>query len=311
MEHRKIKPILKYIGGKTWMREHLRKEVSCILKKQSINHYSEPFSGALGAFLGVYDILIDNNIQKVTLNDLNQHLIFLYSNLKNNKKDLLLSIQNIENEFIKTIPNETFKLHKIKDKEKIKNLLEYANIFYKEKREEFNQLNKKGTSDSALFLFLQSHCFNGIYRENKKGDYNTPFNWEAKRIDLNSIEQKIDELNYVFSCFDIEFSNKSYDQLVYNQNTLYYVDPPYINEKNLIENKYNSNIFTLKDQIKLISLLKNKNFIYSNHNNKQILDLLNENKNIDVKYISRKNTISSNNESRKNDKIEVLATNWR
>ena len=77
MDYKKIKPILKYIGGKTWMREHLRKEVSCILKKQSINHYSEPFSGALGAFLSVYDILIDNNIKKVTLNDLNQHLIFL------------------------------------------------------------------------------------------------------------------------------------------------------------------------------------------------------------------------------------------
>lgn len=309
MDYRKIKPILKYIGGKTWMREHLRKEVSNILNTNNINHYSEPFSGALGAFLSVYDILIENNIQKVTLNDINQHLIFLYSNLKNNKKDLLLSIQNIEDEFIQTIPSETFKLHKIKDKEKIKHLLKYANIFYKEKREHFNQLTEKGTSDSALFLFLQSHCFNGIYRENKKGHYNTPFNWEAKRVDLDAIENKFDELNYVFSCFDIEFSNKSYDQLTYNEKTLYYVDPPYINEKTLIENKYNSNVFTVNDQMKLISLLKNKNFIYSNHNNQKIVNLLKENNNVDIKYISRKNIISSNSESRKNDKIEILATN--
>ena len=56
----------------------------------------------------------------------------------------------------------------IKDKNIIKEKLKLASLFYKEKRAEFNQIKKEDSvENAALFLFLQNHCFNGFYRENR------------------------------------------------------------------------------------------------------------------------------------------------
>lgn len=309
MEYKKVKPIFNYIGGKSWLRTELRKATEESLKNNDIDTYCEPFSGALGAFLGVYDVLIKYGVKNVIINDINSHLISIYSNLQNNKQTLLEEIEKIEKDFLKTIPEETFLLHKTKDKIKIKELLKEANNFYKKQRDTFNKSILNKSPDAASLIFLQSHCFNGVYRENSKGYYNTPFNWEANKYKIEIMEKKLEELEEVFSYFNIQFLNKNYDEIEYNEKTLYYVDPPYLNEDSKIENKYNKNVFNIEDQKKLISLIKNKNFIYSNHYNSILINELQFNKNIDIKQVARKNIISSNNESRKNDKIEILASN--
>lgn len=46
----------------------------------------------------------------------------------------------------------------------------------------------------------------------------------------------------------------------FNNETLYYIDPPYINENN-IENKYNKDLFNLSNQYDLINKIKNSFFI--------------------------------------------------
>lgn len=309
MEYQKVTPIFNYIGGKSWMKNRLREKVALVLSaKEGISTYQEPFSGALGAFLGVYDILIENNVKTVKLNDINQHLIQLYSNLNENKDSLIKELLSIENEFLETIPEEVYSLHKTKDKQRLKELLQDANQFYKDKRDIFNQYTIEGKSHSALLIFLQTHCFNGVYRENSKGLYNTPFNWEAKKSNLEKMKDKLDNIARVFSCFNMEFTQKSYTELDYNSETLYYLDPPYLNEDSMIENKYNKDVFGVEDQENLIDLVENYSFIYSNHDNEAIRHILQQRQVFDIESIPRKNIISSNNESRKTDKLEVLAT---
>lgn len=306
MDYKKVSPLFNYIGGKSWLRNSLRKSVNAILeKKTNINSYTEPFAGGLGAFLGVYDILLQHNITSVTLNDINTKLISFYNVVKNNPAKLIDEYIKLEDECQKTIPSEALTLHKTKDKDKLKKLLTATNNFYNKRREEFNK-QQKDISSAALLLFLQNHCFNGVYRENSNGGYNTPFNWEARTIDKTKVKEKIQEVNEVFSKLNVTFTNKSFSDLTYDKNTLFYLDPPYINEI-ISENKYHKEGFTVTKQMELIDCIKDFSFVYSNHDNKILEDKFNSiGRELLTQKIARKNIISASNESRKTDKIEIL-----
>lgn len=303
---KEVKPLFKYIGGKTWLKEELRKELQSVLNNnKQISTYVEPFAGGLGAFLGIYDILINNHIKNVILSDINPGLINLYNHISNQKEELIKAIINIEQAFSATIPSN---IKNITHKEELKKSLMEAENYFKQIRKEFNK-NKSDNNmqQSARLVFLQKHSFNGVYRENSKGEYNTPFNWSGSSM-IHSIEEKINELHDVFKLFNIKFNISSYDKINYNQNTVYYLDPPYINEL-IIENKYHKEAFGLKEQLNLISKIENLNFIYSNHYSELLVAVLKKNKNIQLKQIARKNIISASVASRQINKMEILATN--
>lgn len=308
MADKKTMTLFNYIGGKTWMKNHLREAITNILSNNKITTYVEPFAGGLGAFLSVYDILLENNIKKVILNDINSRLINFYNIVKNHPEELIKEYVILENQYSHLIPEEAKSLHKTKDKKKLKSLLYKTEEFYKNVRNNFN--SKVNDLDSAVYLlFLQHHCFNGVYRENSTGGYNTPFNWEVKIFDEKKIKSKINAVHDIFKNFEIDFLNKSFQNLDYNNETLYYIDPPYINGEETIENKYNKDSFGFEMQKLLIKTLIGTHFLYSNHENQLLIDEFNKNKmTINVKKIPRKNIISASNESRKTDKIEILVS---
>lgn len=306
MDYKKVTPLFNYIGGKSWLRNSLRKSVNAILEKKThINSYTEPFAGGLGAFLGVYDILIQNNVTKVTLNDINAKLINFYNVVKASPDKLIEEYFLLEDECSQTIPKEATKLHKTKDKKSLKEQLVKTNEYYNQKRADFNKAQTPIKS-AALLLFLQNHCFNGVYRENSSGGYNTPFNWEARTVDKVKVKEKINEVNQVFTQLNVSFTNKTFSDLTYDKDTLFYLDPPYINE-DIGENKYNKDGFTVQKQLDLIDCIKDYSFVYSNHDNKILEDKFTSiNRELLTQKIARKNIISASNESRKTDKIEIL-----
>ena len=56
---------------------------------------------------------------------------------------------------------------------------ENRKIYYYEKREEYNNLKinieENNIEKASLFIFLNKTCFNGLYRVNKKGEFNVPY----------------------------------------------------------------------------------------------------------------------------------------
>lgn len=178
-----ILPIFSYVGGKRWLKKELNTTLNNILiKNKNIDTYVEPFMGGLGAFFSNIEILKNNNIKNVILNDLNVSVYSFYKYLITDKEKLFSIYDQHELDFINTIPENLNIYHKIKDKDIIKSKLISASNIYKEKRRLFNKCkNISSVENAALFLFLQNHCFNGFYRENKSGDYNTAFNWEKKK----------------------------------------------------------------------------------------------------------------------------------
>lgn len=306
------KVLFKYIGGKTWLKDKIRPEIEKILQANTdITTFKEPFAGGLGCFLNVYDILLKHNVKNVILNDINRKVINFYYTVATSPTALIAEYSTIEEAYIKLVPYDHISDNKIKDKGEIKSLLNEANLFYLAVRREFNQSTHDTARAAAIFLFLQTHCFNGVYRENKKGEYNTPFNWGLKRFDRIKSEEGIMAVHHVFSKFEVLFTNDNYKDVDFSHSqTLYYVDPPYINNKGEIqENKYHQDGFNDNDQKRLIDLLKDKCFIYSNHDHPLLITEFEQiHPSCFIQRVSRKNIMSASNESRKTDKMEILVS---
>ena len=291
------------------MRNHLREGVSSIIDNHHITRYVEPFCGGLGAFFSVYDILVKNGIKDIVLNDINHHLLTFYKAVNECPMTLIKDYMTLEHAFESTIPIGIHSIDRKNDAETYKLEMRNAETFYKKIREQFNSNQFDGAMHGAHLLFLQKHCFNGIYRENSKGHHNVPFNWEYKSFKEDDIKQSIMNASQAFSHFSIQFTNCSFKDMEFQNTDLIYADPPYLNEKDLNENKYSKGGFTLEDQVTLIEKLASHCFLYSNHDNPLLIDALNvanTDDGVEILRLSRKNIISSSSESRKNDKIEIL-----
>jgi len=311
------KRLYKWIGGKNWLSTTLKEETQKSLTKSSenIDIYLEPFIGGLGSFLSILPILLENNIKKFILNDINSTVINLLREIREDPNNLIKEYTKLENTFYSNYPENIEFLHTTRDKVQIKILLENANNFFKEKKEEFNKIklkNKINKEDikrlNVLFLFLMQNSFNGVYRENLKGEFNTPFNWNNKKNSIDKVQVILDyhnlfnELDIVFENMDIFEFLKKYKK----NNSFIYLDPPYIN-KNEKENRYNKDTFNLEKQNKLLNELKNfKNYIYSNHSLEFIVNYFNKQNNCSYIEVQRRNIMTSKKENRSNTFKEIL-----
>lgn len=307
----------KWLGGKKWLNESINFHFNIVLS--SMKHkekivYIEPFCGGLGSFIAILPLLLKYNVSKIVLNDINSAIITTFISIKNKKEALIKEYEILELEFSQYISLKAQYLHVTKDKFKLKFELKEAENYFKKRKEEFNFLKKEPTKDSiryaALFLFLLQHSFNGIYRENLKGEFNTPYNWDNKIVNIHTKIAKIEMYHTLFNAIDIEFKNKDVFELLSeykNDNCVLYLDPPYINEDEK-ENNYNKDSFNKEKQIKLLNILNEfSSFLYSNH----LLPLFEEyftKENHSYDVVHRKNIMTGKAENRGKVFKEILGT---
>jgi DNA adenine methylase len=135
--------ILKWPGGKSKVLPQLQN-----LLPKDFNTYIEPFFGGGALF---FYLRPKNGI----INDVNESLMNLYSLVKEDPGTLIKELDKITSEHLK-----------LDEEDRKKN--------YYVLREEFNA-TKNALRKSALFIFLNKTGFNGMYRENSKGEFNIPF----------------------------------------------------------------------------------------------------------------------------------------
>ncbi len=144
MEHTAIAPFVKWAGGKRQLLPQIKERMP-----QTYHHYYEPFVGG-GAV--IFELLPANAL----INDINQALINTYTQICHSPEAFL----NIVNKL---------------DAEQWEDGKEY----YYSLRERYNNKLVKAEYDAemaALFVFINKHCFNGLYRVNGKGLFNVPYN---------------------------------------------------------------------------------------------------------------------------------------
>lgn len=223
------KPFVKWAGGKS----QLINEIETVIQRRKKDKftYIEPFVGG-GAILFW---MLENypNLEKVVINDINSDLTSTYKTIKENVNELIKVLKLWETEY-----------HKFED------LPEERKIYYYEKRELFNLRKSDEITHSALFIFLNRTCFNGLYRVNQSNKFNVPIGSYKKPMicddenlfAVNKALQKVEILNGDFTQ-TLDFADK---------NTLFYFDPPY---KPLSEtssfNSYAKDEFNDNEQIRL------------------------------------------------------------
>lgn len=303
--------LFNWIGGKKWLSKELNELYEGVLQSKDITTYVEPFAGGLGAFLYTLETLKNHGVEKYILNDVNETIITIYNEIKENYTELFENYWKIEEEYSKTIVPEVLKLNKTKQKEEIKSLLIPARDFYESQKLVFNNLKLSDIKKSIpYFLFLSQHSFNGVYRENSKGGFNTPFNWEAGLSKKEDRLEVFNEYNKIFNIVNVEFYNKSAFEIIdiylKEDSVMFYLDPPYLNES-IGENKYNKDHFGITEQKILLDQIKNMDtVIFSNHYLKIFIDFC-ENNNFKYKEVFRNNLINSDPTKRSQKISEILA----
>lgn len=248
MTDRIAKPFLKWAGGKTQLINDIEKALPNDISKDKFT-YIEPFVGS-GAVLFW---MLNNfpNLKKAVINDINEDLINTYRTIASRPKELISILQILQNEF-----------HGLEGQDEAKK------EYYYSKRELYNTRKEEQSGQAALFIFLNRTCFNGLYRVNRKNEYNVPMGSYKRpticdKENILAVSQTLQKVEIL--CGDYEVTLNHADE-----NTLFYFDPPY---KPLSEtssfNSYAKDEFNDQEQIRLRDFCHrldtlNHNWILSN-----------------------------------------------
>ena len=124
---------------------------------EKYNDYYEPFVGG-GAV--IFDLLPANAL----INDINKALINTYRIICNESDAFLKEVNRLDND-----------------------MWEDGKKYYYSIREHYNDKLMRSEYDvelAALFVFINKHCFNGLYRVNGKGLFNVPYN-NSRRVSVD------------------------------------------------------------------------------------------------------------------------------
>lgn len=152
MSNSSVTPFVKWAGGK-------RQLIPQIIERmpEKYNDYYEPFVGG-GAV--IFDLLPANAL----INDINKALINTYRTICNEPDTFLKEVNRLDND-----------------------MWEDGKKYYYSIREHYNDKLMRSEYDvelATLFVFINKHCFNGLYRVNGKGLFNVPYN-NSRRVSID------------------------------------------------------------------------------------------------------------------------------
>ena len=242
------KPFLKWVGGKTQI---IDKIINKFPKK--INNYIEPFLGGGSVLLALLYKINKKEIiltGKIKVYDLNEGLIALYNNIKNNKENLYKIITEQINIY------DSLKGDKInRNPTNLEMAKTSKESYYYYLRQKFNKIKDKSSCQySALFLILNKLCFRGVYREGPNG-FNVPFGHYKKTPSI--ITQS--DLNIYSQLFkNVEFKTLSFTESIKiaEKGDYLYFDPPYAPETSKSFVDYTKDGFGLENHNKLFEMIK-------------------------------------------------------
>ncbi|MCG8380516.1 MAG: Dam family site-specific DNA-(adenine-N6)-methyltransferase [Proteobacteria bacterium] len=263
-----IKPFLKWPGGKFKLLDRIQKRLD------QGNRLVEPFVGSGAVFL-------NTSYKKYLLADTNPDLINLYLHVQKNEDDF---IDYCEAFFTEKNNND---------------------VNYYKFRKNFNTTDDVRYK-SALFLYLNRHCYNGLCRYNSRHEFNTPFGRYKKpyfpKKELAAFHQASKSAKFIHANFIKTLSQTKKGDVVY-------CDPPYAPlSKTAYFTDYFAGGFNWQDQVELTKwagklAARGIPVIISNHHTNNTRKLYKEAGAKTEKFMVRR-TISCNAQNR--NKVEEL-----
>lgn len=237
------KPFLKWAGGKKQLLMEFDYRLPSHIKETgTIKRYVEPFvgGGAMFFFLKKHYTL-DESI----LLDINRELVMAYQVIKNDHKNLAQMLKEIEENHLK-MDEEGRKINYYKIRK------EYNSEIHSADLENYSDQWIEITSN---LIFMNKTCYNGLFRQNKMGEFNVPFGlYKNPRI---CDETNIELVNNALKDTEILCADFTVSESYINEKTFVYLDPPYrpLNKTSNFTN-YSKDGFNDFDQSKLASFFK-------------------------------------------------------
>jgi DNA adenine methylase len=208
----KAKPFLKWAGGKTQLLDEIMSRLPIEMKEGKISRYIEPFIGS-GAVM--FELVQTYNIEDVLIWDINPELITVYQVVQNDVESLIERLTQLEKQFLP--------LEKEKRKEMYYSVRDTFNA--RLVNFDFMTYGEHKIERASQFIFLNKTCFNGLFRVNKKGEFNVPMG-DYKNPTICD-EENLRAASTVLQNVNIFQGDYKQSREFINDKTFVYFDPPY------------------------------------------------------------------------------------
>ena len=274
------KPFVKWVGGKRQLMQDLENN----FPKQFAT-YHEPFLGG-GAVM--FNLLTKKPQLSCNVSDFNSDLILAYVTIRDKLGKLIESLENHSKNY-----------HK-----------DSAEYYYQVRKQEPKQQIEK----VSRLLFLNKTCFNGLYRVNKKGQFNVPLGRYTNPNIVN--KENLTAVSKILQSKKIKISCRDFEAVLDDakKGDLVYFDPPYQPVSSTANfTSYTHRDFTEDDLERLANLAdklhsRGCHVLLSNSNSKTVKDFFSK-KHWKISSINVNRAINSNAQKRTGHK-EIIIKNY-
>ena len=263
-----VRPLVKWAGGKTQLLHRLVEMIP-----PSFDSYYEPFLGGGALFFYLHR---NGLVKNAILSDLNTDLIAMYSIVKHRVEELIDELAS--------------------------GCYRYEKNNYYDIRDEYNNSQEQNDPivQAARFIYLNKTCYNGLYRVNRKGEFNVPFGKHANPVILD--ERNLRAASDAFS--NVTLTSGDYETVLrpVKKADFIYLDPPYVPiNSTSVFTSYTQEGFPYEEQKRLARVFTDLDkrgcfLLESNSNTKTIRELYSP---FSKKVVSVSRFISSKKETRK------------
>lgn len=273
----KTEPFMKWAGGKRQLIDKLK-----VCMPATYGRYYEPFIGGGTLFL-------DLQPKRAVINDTNEQLLNVYGQLKIDANAVIDVVNELDAEPC--------------DKERYLSIREAYNVKI--------QAHKLDAECAGLMIWINKHCFNGLYRVNSKGLFNVPYNNKVGGVSINA--ENLKNIGLYLRTKEVEIRQGDFEQACFDVRSgdFVYFDSPYvpINDTANFTN-YTKEGFSLEDHERLAILYRKLSergvkVMLSNHDVPLVHELYGGFK---IEPVNVRRTI--NRDASKRSGKEVIITNY-
>lgn len=277
MSNSNVAPFVKWAGGKRQLLPQIKERMP-----KEFNNYYEPFVGG-GAV--TFELLPANAL----INDINSALINAYRQICDAPEHFLNEIKRLDSE-----------------------MWEDGKEYYYHLRDRYNDKLMKAEFDvelAALFVFINKHCFNGLYRVNGKGLFNVPYNNSRKA----SVDEKsIMEISEYLQNVTIQEGDFETACATAGRGDFVFIDSPYAPLNPTSFESYTKEGFDIESHKRLAryfdELTKRGCYCMLTNHNTELINELYGNKGYTIDVVSVKRMINSDASNRVGE--EVIIRNY-
>ena len=185
-----VSPFLKWVGGKRQIMPAIEQHLPKVIKS-----YIEPFIGGGAVFFHLQP-------KNAIINDFNAELINVYHVIKNDIENLILDLGKHK--------NETQYFYRIRALDRTKEFMNLSSV-----------------ERASRIIYLNKTCYNGLYRVNNSGEFNSPFGKYKNPNIVN--DPTLRAVNLYLNSNNVRIENTDYETILKkaDKNSFVYLDPPY------------------------------------------------------------------------------------